>query len=252
MRHLLILLFLSLSTLALSQRAFFYGFVQDSTTKEELVGTHIRNISSDKLAISDAYGKFRLTAQVGDSIVLSNVGYQMLLWIAKENWFTSERVTFSLPVDTIYLEEIVVGKLPEYSKYKQMIIDTQPEDTSFWYFGVPQPEMKGSVLEKKQYTNPLFIASHPITFWHHAFSKKEKQKRKMVEIQRQSGIRDKADQKFTREWVRDVTKLQGDRLTDFIAYCKFTPKYLAETPLYVIQERMLVLLNDFMLEEVDG
>ncbi len=252
MKYRFTFLFLVLSLVSFSQRKFFFGVVKDSTTKEELVGTHIRNISSGKLAISDAYGKFRMTALTGDSIVLSNVGYQTLLWIVKDDWFEKERIKFSLPIDTVYLEEVIVGKLPEYERYKQLILETKPEDTSFWYYGIPQPMVKNSVLEKKQFTNPLFIARHPITFWHYAFSKKEKEKRKVVEIQRQKGVQDKANQKFKREWVGEVTKLEGDRLTSFIAYCKFTPKYLAETPLYLIQERMLALLNDFMVVESDG
>ena len=78
---------------------------------QELVGTHIRNLSSDKLAISDVYGKFRMPVQVGDSLVFSNVGYQMLLWIAEESWFVQDQVEFFLPADTVYLDEVVIGKL---------------------------------------------------------------------------------------------------------------------------------------------
>lgn len=185
--------------------------------------------------------------------MLSNVGYQVLGWIARESWFVGDRIEFFLPVDTIYLEEVVIGELPEYSRFKQMIVDTEAEDTSFWYHGVPQPTMEEyTVLEKKQFTHPVFIATHPFSFLHHAFSKKEKEKRKMQQIDKSRHTTTKAQQKFTREWVAEMTKLKGDQLTDFIAFCKFTPKYIAETRLYMIHERMMALLDDFMSQQAEG
>ena len=225
----------------------------DSTTKEEIIGTHIRNLSSDKLAIADEYGKFRIPVQKGDTLMFSNVGYQTLGWIADESWFEKERVEFLLPVDTVYLQEVVIGEFPDYSRFKQMLVDAEVDDTSFWYHGVPQPNMEEhTVMEKKEFTNPVFIATHPISFLHNAFSKKEKEKRKMQQISKNKNVTTKARQKFTREWVGEMTKLKGDQLTDFIAFCKFTPTYIAKTELYMIHERMMTLLDDFMAKQAEG
>ena len=230
-----------------------FGVVKDSVTKEEIIGTHIRNLTSDKLAIADEYGKFRMPVQVGDTILLTHVGYQMLGWVAEVSWFSEERVQFLLPVDTIYLEEVVIGDFPEYERFKQIIVDTKAEDTSFWYHGVPKVEMEEyTVLEKKQYLNPLFIAAHPISFLHHAISKKEKEKRKMQKILKRSSTVETANQKFTREWVGEMTKLEGEQLTSFISYCNFTPEYLADNLQYTIHERMMALLKDFLREESEG
>ncbi len=252
-KYLVTILLLFCSIVGFSQRKFMYGIVKDSTTKEEIIGTHVRNITSDKLAIADAYGKFRIPVQVGDTLMFSNVGYQVLGCEAVESWFTQERVEFLLSVDTVYLEEVVIGEFPEYSRFKQMLVDTDVEDTSFWYHGVPQPNMEEhTVLEKKEFKNPVFIATHPISFLHHAFSKKEKEKRKMQQISKTRHITTKARQKFTREWVSEMTKLQGDQLTDFIAFCKFTPKYIADTELYMIHERMMALLDDYMTQQAEG
>lgn len=252
-KNVLVILLLLLSTLGFSQRRYVFGVVKDSSTAEVMIGTHVRNITSDKLVISDAQGKFRIPIQVGDTLAFSNVGYQTLGWVARDSWFENDRMEFLMRVDTIYLEEVVIGKLPEYERFKQLIGETKPEDTSFWYHGVPQPEMEEyTVMEKKQYANPVFIATHPISFLHHAFSKKEKEKRKMQKIQKRQGLVSKANLKFTREWVGEMTGLQGDQLTNFIAYCKFTPEYIAETPLYMINEKMLALLENFLDEQAEG
>ncbi len=57
-----------------------------------------------------------------------------------------------------------------------------------------------------------------------------------------------ANQKFNREWVAEMTKLEGDELTEFISYCKFSIDYLAETTVYEIHNKMMALLDDFNSE----
>lgn len=229
-----------------------YGIVKDSMTREEIPGVHVRNLSSQKLAIVNEYGKFRIPVKVGDTLKLSHVGFQILGWVAEESWF-EERVEFFLPVESVYLQEVVIGEFPEYSRFKQMIVDADVEDTSFWYHGIPQPIMKEhNVLEKKEFNNPIYMATHPISFLHHSFSKNAKEQRQMQQINKNQHIVTKARQKFTREWVGQMTKLEGDQLTNFIAFCKFKPKYLAETELFFIHEKMMALLDDFMLEYAEG
>ena len=49
-----------------------------------------------------------------------------------------------------------------------------------------------------------------------------------------------------------MTSLEGDELTSFIAYCKFTPEYIAETYIYFIHEKMMALLDDFPDEQAEG
>ncbi len=253
MRYLILILLFGSSLVGLSQRQFVFGVLKDSVSNELLIGAHVLNISSDKLTVTNEEGAFRIPVQVGDTLVFSNVGYQTLGWVAKESWFNQEHVQFKLPTDTTYLDEVVVHDLPEYNRFKQLIVESRPEDTSFWYHGVPQPKMEEyTVLEKKEFSNPLFIVNHPLSFFYHKFSKREKEKRKMQTIRKQHGMVSTANQKFTREWVGEMTELKGDQLTDFISFCNFTPEYIAKTPLYMIHEKMMGLLDDFMQRKSDG
>ena len=253
MKNIFIILLLFLTFSGLSQRKFIYGFVKDSSTQEKLIGAHVQNLTSHKLTIVDEFGEFRMPVQLGDTLRISSVGYQVLGWIAEDSWFSENFVEFLLPIDTIYLQEVVIGEFPEYSRFKQIIVDTQPKDTQFWYHGVAQPVMKEfNVLEKKALNNPIYMATHPISFLHNSFSKKAKEQRKMQQINKRKNIVNQARSKFTREWVAEVTQLEGDELTEFIAYCNFTPEYIAETYLYFIHERMMALLDDFLEEKDKG
>lgn len=240
-----------LSFNGIGQRTYLYGVVKDSASHQDMIGVHIQNINAGLLTSTDNYGNFKIPAQKGDSIVLSSVGHQTLLWAVQESWLTSERMEFLLPVNTIYLNEVVVGEFPTYERFKDKIIATEVVDTTFNVFGVAPVVVVGDpLLDQKNVNNPLFAVLHPIDFVHQKVSKKAKEKRKYYALQQSQHTNQRASQKFAREWVAESTSLDGDKLTSFMAYCKFSPAYLAETPQYVIYEDMMALLPKF-LEEFD-
>ena len=217
-----------------------------------MIGAHIQNIDAGILTSANAEGKFKIPAQPGDTLVVSSVGHKTLAWIADSTWFQENEIEFLLPINTIYLEEVVVGEFPEYERFKDLIIKEQPEDTTFEIFGVPRVVMDPyPQMEKSEYLNPVFAFFHPISAIHHSISGKEKEKRKMQHIRKRKYITEKARLKFTREWVSENTKLKGDKLTSFIAYCDFSEDYLASASQFAIYELMMDLLPKF-LEEYEG
>lgn len=250
------LIFIALITSCFStvaQRTYVYGVVKDSLTQEDLIGVHIQNIDAGSLTSTNAEGKFKMPAQVGDTLVFSSVGHKTLAWIADSSWFNSEEIEFLLPVNTIYLDEVVVGEFPEYEQFKELVIKEQPQDTTFQIFGVPKVVMDPyPQMEKSEYLNPIYAFFHPISAIHHSVSKKEKEKRQMQHLRRTKHMREKAQLKFTREWVSDNTKLEGDKLTSFIAYCDFSEAYLASASEFAIYELMMDLLPKFLDEYEEG
>ncbi|MEO9869735.1 carboxypeptidase-like regulatory domain-containing protein [Ekhidna sp.] len=239
--------------LSFSQRNYAYGVVRDSISNDVLIGAHIRNIDAGSLTSTNEYGKFKMPVKVGDTLVFSSVGYQTLAWIADSSWFELDQVEFLLPLKTIYLDEVVVGDFPEYDRFKELIIEAQPEDTTLRIFGVPQVVMDPyPQLEKSEYLNPIYAFFHPISAIHHSVSKKEKEKRKMQHIRKTKFITEKARLNFTREWVSENTKLEGDKLTSFIAYCNFSDAYLATSSQFAIYELMMDLLPKFLEEYEDS
>lgn len=253
MKTLVAIVALTASLACLGQRTYVYGVVRDSASHQDMIGVHVQNIDAGSLTSTNEYGKFKLPSKPGDTLVFSSVGHKTLAWVATEEWFNGEEVEFLLPVNTIYLDEVVVGEFPEYRRFKDQIIKTQPEDTTFEVFGVPRVVMDPyPQMEKSEYLNPAFVFFHPVSAIHHSVSKKEKEKRKMQQIRKQSHMVDLAEVKFTREWVSESTKLEGDKLTSFIAYCNFSNQYIAATPLYMIHERMMELLPEFLKEYDQG
>ena len=250
------LFFISLIVFGFSseaQRNYMYGLVRDSISGEAMIGVHIQNINAGSLTSTNAEGKFKMPAQTGDTLVFSSVGHTTLAWIADSSWFHLQEIEFLLPVNTIYLEEVVVGEFPEYEQFKELIMQEQPTDTTLEIFGVPRVVMDPyPQMEKKEFLHPAHILLHPISTIHHSVSKKEKEKRKMQYLKKTKYQRNKARTNFTREWVSENTKLEGDKLTSFIEYCNFSEAYLATSSQFAIYELMMDLLPKFLEQYEEG
>ncbi len=253
MRQALYIAFIFTCMLCHAQRTYVYGLVRDSLSREVMIGAHIRNIDAGSVTSTNEDGKFRMPTKVGDTLVISNVGHKTLAWVADSSWFVKNEIEFLLPLNTVYLDEVVVGEFPEYERFKDKIINTEVMDTTFQVFGVPRVVMDPyPQMEKSEYLNPIFIFFHPVSALHHSFSKKEKEKRQMQSIRKREFLVEKARIKFTRDWVSENTKLTGDKLTSFISYCNFSEEYLASSSQFAIYELMMDLLPKFLEEYEEG
>ncbi len=221
------------------------GILLDSVTHVPLQFAHVTNYSSKEVVLTNVDGRFNIPASAGDTVVFSIVGYERLGWQIVPQWL-EDRVTFKLPVDAILLEDVIVKNMPTEAKFKQQILDTELADTTFWYHGMEPPKYgEDPMLNEKVIHNPLFIVTHPLTAIYYNFSKQEKERRKYHQITQGATKQNRVNLKFTREWVHDMTALEGDTLTAFIDYCDFTLDYLDRTPLYMIMEDMLAKLDEF-------
>ncbi|MEO9871446.1 carboxypeptidase-like regulatory domain-containing protein [Ekhidna sp.] len=243
MRLLFIILLVSLSLSVFSQRTYLHGIVRDSSTLEALIGVHISNVSSQKLTNNEIDGSFKIPVKEGDSLLLTYVGYKSVSYIVKENW-SSETIPFFLEQKATQLSEVEVNLFPEYVRFKQLVLETNPVDSTF-HIDLPELFIPYSPPTAQQLQHPDLAPSVGFQFDMAGLTKKGKEQKKFQKLLESKSITDKAYRKFDREWVSQKTKLKGDQLTNFIAYCKFTPEYLVETPLFFIHERMMALLEDF-------
>lgn len=239
------LIFCSFSLSA--QRTYVYGELRNGQDDAIMVGAHVRNLNAGLVTSSNENGKFKIPAMAGDSLVLSSVGFQTQVQIVDSSWFQDEPVTIIFSSVTVMLDEVVVGRLPEYVQFQQMILDEPDVDTTFKIYGIPQfAQDPYPQMEKEEYLNPAYALFHPISTLHQSFSKKEKEKRKMQHILKKKHLTTTAYTKFNRQWVGDNTQLKGDKLTSFIEYCDFSVEYLAKSTLFEIHQRMMALLPDFL------
>lgn len=247
--RLLFIILVFLSAPLINAQDLVKGQLLDSASSEPVPFAHVSNYSSELRTITNVNGFFQIPANVGDTLVFSIVGYQTLGWQVTEAWFSGEKI-IKLPQDTVFLDDVIVYELPPEAIFKQRILDYQPRDSSFWYHGMPLPSEKklDPMLLEKNINNPLFAVFQPTEFLYYKFSKREKERRKYHKIVQRASSEQLAYAKFSRDWVREVTQLQGDELTDFIQYCDYSLKYLEKTPQYIILEDLLARLESFKKE----
>ena len=216
-----------------------------------MIGVHVSNQNAGLLTNTNLNGTFKIPVQPGDSLLLTFVGYEPLTFVVPEGQET-ELLSFQMMQTVTQLAEVEVNVFPEYWRFKQMIVDSQPEDTEHVVFGLDAIPLNAYALEANEqkivpenYQAPTLA----IGFNLGGLTKEGKEKRKLEKILAKQEIERKAYLKFNREWIAKETKLNGDELTDFIAYCKFKPEYLANSTLFEIRERMMALLEDFKAEQ---
>lgn len=237
-----------------AQRDYLYGVVVDSISSEAMIGVHITNSNAGLLTNTNVNGTFKIPVIPGDSLTITYVGYESVTYIVPLER-PKELVYFKLSQEATQLDEVVVNVFPEYWRFKQMIVDNQPIDSTHVVFGLDAIPLDAYALdanEQKITPTDYHAPALAIGFDLGGLTKKGKEKKKLQKILAQQEMERAAYRKFNREWIAKETKLSGDELTDFIAYCKFTTKYITESTLFEIHGRMMALLDEFKAERAES
>lgn len=210
-------------------------------------GAHIYNRNSRVLTITNPEGRFAVPVQLKDSILISHVGFESID-LQVDSLLVSESLYISLKSNSILLDEVQVS-FPTYPGFKEQILATIPTDSSFQVYGLEQVDYsKVSFPAEPSTEDPemrLSTGGVGARFDLEGITKRGKEKKKFRKLKAQEEVIQKANLKYTREWVSKVTNLQGDELTNFMSYCNFSPEYIVKTPIYIIQEDMMLLLDKF-------
>ena len=244
MRLVFLLILLTPAILTFSQQEVFKGFIISTDYDIPLHGAHIKNLSQNTLVTSRLNGTFEIPVFSGDTLEITYVGYQTQLLTIDLNALDN-RTSISMQLEKVILDDIVVTPFPEYSDFKQMILELDPPDSSL---KIKVPAVGRLAFYDPREAPVVFDPTAPsiaIPFNLEGLTKlgKEKKKyRKVLELEKQWK---EAHEKFNREWVAEITGLEGQELTSFIAFCDFSAKYIIETHLIELKEEMLALLDEF-------
>ena len=236
-------LFLCIASICFStyaQRDYVYGVVSD-TSNIYMSDVYVRNATAGSITSTNDDGGFKIPAALGDSLTISFIGYEDLKVQVDSTWLQQGTTSFVMIPKTTFLDEVTITKFPDYQQFKEQILSTDAEDTTLQVYGVPRV-----VITREDRINASLKSRGPISILHNTFSKRAKEQKKLRSVLQHQGNRDLARTKFTRDWVAEHTKLEGDLLTSFIAYCNFSESYLSSTPEYMIHEDMMALLPKFL------
>jgi len=242
---LLISAFLTIQCFSLLAQEALNGFILSKTDSTGVEGSHVYNLSNKVMAISRADGRFKLEANVSDTLFISNVNFDNRTFIIKK---LAPTIIYLEP-SNIHLDEIVVNSLPKTaSDLRNKLIDMgHQENEDFLPFGMQPAKFKAKIPplfnESKIIDNSLIpntprsmvrIASMPLDYFPKKFSKKYQSEMKYYKLKAEKEDDIAADKKFNRSIVKELTGLEGEKLTRFIEYLDMDAGYVKRTSAYEI------------------
>jgi len=199
--------------------------------------------------ISDVHGFFTITANIGDSIVISNIGYEKMTIAVSDSLYTNNRI-ISLKPAIYEISEVNVGLLSTYDRFKRDILSREAQEAYRLLQEVSQYDVYTPPLPNQGGINIPTIGalSHPVTFLYDVLSKEGKQKQ-----YHQSIVNGTADfivigEKFNGLIVKEITGFENDELVKFMSFCNFSKEYLLTASEVAIRREILRKYSEYINE----
>jgi hypothetical protein len=223
----------------------FYGKIIDDSMEYTLPSVHLWNESTRRGTISDDSGAFSIGVRNQDTIVFSAIGYDSYIMVVSSPLTKTEIIRLKPKIYEI--DEVVVRRFSSFESFIYQVVHIDLPDTKTTEMreyiqatstAAALEAERERVIDDKLETGRFGYISHLGGGLDPAKAFKEvtiRQKKKEQII----------NAKFNRELVGDITQLDGDELTEFIALCDFSDAYLYETDLYTIIEDLYAIFQDY-------
>ena len=221
----------------------FSGKIIDDSLAYAIPTVHVWNESTRIGSISNDSGEFSLKVRNQDTVVFSAIGYLSYVIVVSSS--LNQEVVVRLKPRKYEIGEVVFRRFRSYESFKYQVIH------------LDLPETK--TTELREYIKVTSIAAALEADRERAVKDKldgfgysaplsggiDREKAFMEKISNLKKRERVINAKFNRVLVGDITQLDGNELTEFIALCNFSEEYLYETDLHTIIEALYVKLNDY-------
>ncbi len=205
------------------------GTIIDASTKEPIQHVHLINSQKFYATVSDTSGYFRILMTATNSIRISCIGYEVKYWEFDDQTFTDSTYNTDIYLEPkIYeLSNVDIYNMRWKSftyeiSHTKVDRDEKQEQLQIWFDNmVSENDLKG-----------VYIASRGVGFVIPFKTKQEKQLLKLRKLKKQTELNEKAYQKYNKEFVHSITKLEGQELDDFMTFCRFERSFILKTSEY--------------------
>lgn len=230
-----------------SSSKVFSGIIIDDSLTYAIPSVHIWNESTRMGSISNASGEFSLNVRSQDTIVFSAIGYLSYVMVVPSS--LNQQLVIRLEPKKYEIGEVVVRRFRNYESFKyQVLHHSVPEEAAdlkaqikVTSINVALETDRERAIEEKLETGRFGY----ITPLGKGIDRQKAFREKTLNLKHREKV---IHAKFNRELVADITHLDGDELTEFIALCDYSEEYLYETDLYTIIDDMQAKFNDYQLK----
>ena len=183
------------------------GKVLDTTASISFFDMVVINKTSGKGIFGDYTGKFTIEVKKGDLVGVSVVGYEGQTFSFKDSAYQAVYdITLYLETRMVVGNEVVVKPLKTLEQLKE--------------------ERENIVKREVPTITGVSVIQSPITALYQAFSKREKTKRKVAELEYKED-QDAIVKEILRVYVHaDIIELDDDEYEEFITFLNLNPEFL--------------------------
>jgi hypothetical protein len=228
------------------------GTIINDSTKHTLPYVHLWNESTRKGDICNNKGCFSINARTGDTLVFSALGFYAKIILVTDSMVNTELVV-TLKPQFYEVEEAVVIGYRNYESFKEQFIQLELPKTKADNLRehINIAGTKAAIEADNERINKEVLANPGIRIGL-GKSSGDKTIRRIKELQSLKEKQRIINEKFNRSIVQDVTHLEADELTNFIAYCNFSEEFLYQSNLYDILEKISEQFELYKSEVIDN
>lgn len=182
------------------------GKVVDTVESRTFYNLMIINKSTGKGYFGRPDGSFTFAASNNDSIVLSITGFKNVKFVVTGNEYCAQRL--SVPISTLSYQssDVVVKPLKTLDQLKE--------------------ERERLAFKDTRTVSGIYVIQSPITALYERFSKKEKSKRLVAEMEHKDNINDVVKELLRTYVSYDIVDLNEEEFIDFIGFLNISEDFL--------------------------
>jgi hypothetical protein len=227
----------------------FSGIIVDDSLGSVLPFVHIWNESARKHYFSNDSGEFSLRVKGQDTLVFTTLGYMSKVYVVSSSSL-KQKTEVRLRPKIYEIGEVVVRRFRSYESFKYQVLNLDLPETGAEqaqeFMHVTAAAVALDADRERAVADKISTGRFGYTTQLGKGIDREKafKKKIMAQEKREKVIA----AKFNRLLVADLTQLEGDELTEFIAYCNFSEDYLYKSDLYTITDSLYAMFSDFQMK----
>jgi len=224
----------------------FSGTLFSNKSQQVLPGANIINLHSMKGVSSNDRGLFSIQAKVGDTILISFLGYQSLqIPVTKVNIDRHQRIY--LIENPLELDEVVISSNQLTGILQRDVdiiplqnpIDISPKIRAM--FGNPTPN------KLTQFNDALKKLLNPVDLIYNLFSTQGKDLRRLKKIQKEEKVRNMLAERFDRELLSNLLNVEKKDVYLVLESCDYSERFLKKANDLQILEALLECYNRYKM-----
>ncbi len=203
-----VLLWLALPTASIAQSYVLKGYVLDRDSSKALPNSHVVNNRTFVGTITNGIGYFELPVAQGDTLVISNVGFQFH-YLGIDSAVVSgidQPISLRLLPRNYLLDEVSIYAIT--SNNPRTMVQNEPL--------VPS----NSNIRITHSVAPTL--ANPLDYLYYSFGKRPRQLAALRELQREDSYRLKLEEGNNRVILEELTGIPKEEMEAFMFYCKYT------------------------------